>query len=520
MVFCLFVMALPIAGISQVTAEVARGLVYHDVNKNGVRDEGEPGVAGVAVSNQREIVETDAEGRWELPHDDDTIFFVIKPRGWMTPVNEEQLPQFYYIHKPEGSPPNFRFKGVDPTGPLPASIDFPLHKANEPDQFKAIFFADPQASSVEHLEFIKHDVLTELIGTDARFGVTLGDILGDQLDLYPKSNADVALIGIPWFNVIGNHDLNFDSPDDADSDETFHRFFGPNYYSFDYGPVHFIVLDNIDWAYSPTDGHRRARRGYRGGLYEEQFDFVTNDLALVPEEKLVCLLMHIPLTTMHDHAKLFRLIEERPYTMSISGHTHWHAHQYLDADDGWRGKTPHHHIVNVTVSGTWWKGIKGETGIPHTMMRDGAPNGYSIITFDGVTHTLDFKAARRSADYQLNVFAPDEVAAADAGATEIHVNVFNGSEKSEVKMRMGEDSEWILLHQVPEEDPYYATVRKREMELDPENKRQLNAPVSSAHLWKGSLPAGLSIGAYVIQVEATDAYGRPHRAKRVIRVVE
>ena len=37
---------------------------------------------------------------------------------------------------------------------------------------------------------------------------------------------------------------------------------------------------------------------------------------------------------------------------------------------------------------------KDERGIPHTTMRDGAPNGYSIITFDGAKATFDFKASR------------------------------------------------------------------------------------------------------------------------------
>ena len=60
----------------------ARGSVFDDQNGNGVRDEGEPGLAGIAVSNQKEIVRTDTDGRWELPHDGDTVFFVIKPAGW------------------------------------------------------------------------------------------------------------------------------------------------------------------------------------------------------------------------------------------------------------------------------------------------------------------------------------------------------------------------------------------------------------------------------------------------------
>ena len=495
-------------------AIAASGTVYDDQNRNGKRDDGEPGLSGVAVSNQKEVVQTDAEGRWELPHDDDTILFVIKPRGWAAPLNADKTPQFYYIHKPAGSPEDLRYKGVAPTGDLPESIDFALHKSEEPDKFKAIFFGDPQPSSIDQVDYIAHDVIAELIGTDAKFGVTLGDIMFDRLELFKPSNANLALVGIPWYNVVGNHDLNFDSETDAGSDETFHRFFGPNYYSFDYGPTHFIVLDDVDWGIVNRNGHR----SYRGGLDADQMAFVANDLALVPEEKLVMLLMHIPLMDVGNRKQLYRLIEKRPYTLSISGHTHWHSHRYIGKEDDWQGAEPHHHIVNVCVSGSWWKGKKDEVGIPHTTMRDGAPNGYSIITFDGKTHTLDFKAARQPADYQLNIHAPSAVKVSELGKTSVYVNVFNGSAKSKVKMRFTEDGEWLPLKKTLELDPFYVAVRDREIKAAPEAKNQLSGPVKSDHLWRERLPEGLAPGSHLIEVEATDAYGRVHEGKRILRV--
>ena len=88
------------------------------------------------------MVITDDNGRYHLPIDDDDALFVIKPRGYRTPFIDRWLPQFYYLHKPEGSP-TLDFAGVEATGPLPDSIDFPLYPQREPDQFKAIFFGDP-----------------------------------------------------------------------------------------------------------------------------------------------------------------------------------------------------------------------------------------------------------------------------------------------------------------------------------------------------------------------------------------
>ena len=89
-------------------------------------DNNEIGIPDVYVSNGVEIVKTDKDGKYKIPVSDDAIIFVIKPRNWMTPINDLNLPQFYYIHKPNGSPSNFTFKGVDATGPLPKNINFPL----------------------------------------------------------------------------------------------------------------------------------------------------------------------------------------------------------------------------------------------------------------------------------------------------------------------------------------------------------------------------------------------------------
>ena len=37
---------------------------------------------------------------------------------WRTPLSEHNLPRFYYVHKPHGSP-TLKHPGVAPTGPWP-----------------------------------------------------------------------------------------------------------------------------------------------------------------------------------------------------------------------------------------------------------------------------------------------------------------------------------------------------------------------------------------------------------------
>ncbi|MFZ9090773.1 MAG: metallophosphoesterase N-terminal domain-containing protein, partial [Planctomycetaceae bacterium] len=246
-------------------AQQATGVVYEDQNGNQVLDAGEPGLAGIRVSNGREVTVTDAEGRYQLPVDNDTILFVIKPSGYRTALDEDNISRFYYIHKPNGSPP-LKFPGVEPTGPLPASVDFPLYPVEEPQQFDVVFFGDPQPRNQQEIDFIAHDVVEELRGVDAAFGVTLGDILFNDLNLFDSFNQTVGHIGIPWYNVIGNHDINFASDVDELSDETYERVYGPAYYSFDYGSVHFIAVDDVHWM---REGDRKL---YRSGLSEKQLD--------------------------------------------------------------------------------------------------------------------------------------------------------------------------------------------------------------------------------------------------------
>ena len=310
-----------------------------------MKEKSEKGISGVLVSNGVQIVQTDHDGKYSIPVSDDAILFVIKPRNWMTPVNDLNLPQFFYLHKPNGYPENFRYPGVEPTGPLPESINFPLLKENGTSEFKMVVFGDPQPYNVEQIDFLADDVIKELIDKkDLEFGITMGDIVGDDLDLFSPLNQAVSKIGIPWYNVLGNHDVNFQAPNDQLSDETFERVFGPPNYAFVYGDVHFIVVDNVLMNEPIGD------RGYIGGLRPDQFEFVKNYLKIVPKEDLIVLNMHIPLVEherfrMSDQKELFDLLDDFPHTLSISAHTHTHNHTFFhENSSNWNGEVPHHHF--------------------------------------------------------------------------------------------------------------------------------------------------------------------------------
>src|SRR5690606_23469816 len=268
-------------------------------NNNGKRDKKEVGLPNVSVSNGVEVVLTDANGKYQLPVGDDIIIFVIKPSGYVSALDNNNLPQYYYIHKPKGSPENLTYKGVAPTGALPKSIDFGLQKTDESDQFRILVFGDPQAYTEQELAFFNRGIVDEVEGIKGiSFGISLGDLVGDNLDLHHGYKKSISRIGVPWYNVIGNHDMNFNVTADSLSDETFETNFGPANYAFNYGKVHFIVLDDILYP------NPRTGKGYLGGFRKDQLDFVENDLKTVPKDHLIVLAFHIPLE--HNNGDVFR----------------------------------------------------------------------------------------------------------------------------------------------------------------------------------------------------------------------
>lgn len=498
----------------------ASGIVFHDRNGNQRHDAGEPGLKGIRVSNGRDFVLTGADGRYRLPVSVDTILFVIKPRGWKVPLGPDRLPRFYYIHKPAGSP-QMQHRGIAPTGPLPASIDFALTPQNEPERFRMVLFGDPQVRTPDDANYLARDIVAELIGTDAAFGVSLGDIVFNDLAMFPFVNRVIGQIGIPWHSAPGNHDLNFDSPSDELSLETFRSVYGPPYYSFDYGRVHFVVLDSIIFRGATA---AEPRGGYSGDIDAANLEFLKKDLSFVPTDTLVVLMMHYPIVSreeklnMKSRQEIYRLIERRP-SFSISGHRHYQDPRIVGREDGWEGAEPHHHLVHATASGSWWRGEPDELGLPHATMSDGTPNGYSIVTFDGNRYSVRYKVARRPADYQMNIYAPDVVKAAAASTQEVLVNVFAGTDKSRVEMRLG-GGPWIAMEKTAREDPAYMQMKKAEAGWPPERLRRsgLPAAIPSPHMWRAMLPANPAAGTHVLTVRTTDMFGQTWTAHRVLTV--
>lgn len=55
----------------------------------------------------------------------------------------------------------------------------------------------------------------------------------------------IAETEIPFFYVIGNHDLDLNVRSNEHARTTYKSYYGPTYYSFNRGNVHYVVLDDI-----------------------------------------------------------------------------------------------------------------------------------------------------------------------------------------------------------------------------------------------------------------------------------
>jgi hypothetical protein len=121
------------------------GQVFDDVNQNSKLDGDEKGVAGVSVTNGVDVVQTDGEGRYELPVRDNMTVSITQPGGWQVPVDEDKVAQFSYNHLPEGSD-DLKYGGIKPTGDTPKAVNFPMieSKASAESEQNCPIAADTQ----------------------------------------------------------------------------------------------------------------------------------------------------------------------------------------------------------------------------------------------------------------------------------------------------------------------------------------------------------------------------------------
>ncbi len=486
------------------------GTVFADLDGDGRRAAGEPGIGGVAVSDGRRVALTDAAGRYALPGAASATVFVVKPAGYRVRVRGDGLPDFHRA-------------GCGDFALLPA--------AAAAERTRVLVFSDPQVGSEEEVEYYGRDIVEPASrhrGFD--LGLTLGDIVNDAPALYPLINARTARLGLPWLHVAGNHDIDLPMPVDAASLRSFSAAYGPDTFAWEEAHASFVVLDNV----IALPGERPA---YVGGLREDQFAFLEAWLPHAARGRLLVVAAHVPWfdtaepgrpATMRaaDRERLFALLRDVPQVLLLSGHRHTQRQFFHDAASGWHGAGRLHEYNVGAASGAFWSGVARANGVPDATMADGTPNGYATLEVGpGGRYALAWQPSKldggdRSMTAAMALHAPAVLRRGAWPAWGVWANVFMGHEGTRVEYRIG-DGAWRPMTKVEAADPRLLVENVRD-DLAPALRGRDRTPEAepSAHLWRGTLATDLAAGAHRVEVRTFDDAGSEHRAWLDYRLAE
>ncbi|MFY2764600.1 calcineurin-like phosphoesterase C-terminal domain-containing protein [Arenimonas sp. MALMAid1274] len=512
----------------------ATGLVFDDRDGDGRQDRGEPGLRDVAVGLGASVVRTDAQGRFPLSPNAQGPLFVIKPAGWRVPPGSDGLPGHW---RPQGPA---RGEELRYGGRAAAATDCPQfalrrdpRRAGELD---VLLFGDPQPKTAVDVGYYERDIVERVLalhsrpGRDGRrgyvpasagdLGLTLGDIVSDDLSLYPAMNRATARLRLPWLHVAGNHDLDFDATRDEDSLLSFQQTYGPDTYAWEEHEASFVLLDDV--IYRP--GQKPA---YIGGLREDQFAFLAAYLPTLPRERLLVLAVHIPFFDepgeqtfrRADRERLFAMLRPFPNLLLLSAHGHKQRHHFHGAADGWQGASPLHEYNLGAACGAYWSGVKDGQGIPDARMADGTPNGWGRLTArqDGRVR-LSWQVAGADPAHAIGLTAPKVLRRGAYPGYGVFANVYMGRPDTVVEYRINEGA-WQPMQKVDRPDPALVAENLRDDEAADLRgfDRSPEAEVST-HLWRGTLPTHLPAGEHRIQVRSQDPWRGEVSAERTYRL--
>lgn len=348
------------------------------------------GIPNVPVTDGMQIVLTDTKGKYSIQSTNVTEYvYITIPKGFDIPIKDNR-PAFY--------------KKVSDNLTKKERIDFELvHSTHSDKRHIMIVWADPQVYFDEEMPQVREAAIDvkQLIKSNYSdmpvYGIVCGDIIGNinkKPSYFPAMIDTIAKAKIPFFYVIGNHDMNMDARSNEGTRITYKSYFGPTYYSFNRGDIHYIVLDDI---FSIAKSYL-----YVGYLTEQQLQWLEQDLKQVQKGATVVVATHIPtysrearhkewskestMKVMNNRATLYELL--KPYNAHIfSGHEHYNEN-YILSDSLYEH-------VHAPLSTLFWQA---------PWACDGTPGGYGVYEFDGSTVRWYYKSIGKDKSYQFELY--------------------------------------------------------------------------------------------------------------------
>ena len=371
----------------------------HNILFSGKVHDGKSGIAGVAVTDGINITHTDAKGQYKLLSNATAEFvYITLPSGYDIPINNN-APDFYV-------PVNDKSKSKQ-------TINFELKKSDRDDyRHTMIAWADPQIYYEEELALsanaAKDAAMLAKQSDSPVYGVVCGDIVGDHPEHYDALKKILLNTEIPFFFTAGNHDMNLNVRSDDLSKATFKKTFGPDYYSFNRGKIHYVVLNNAFYV--------GRTYWYISYLPEKQFAWLQQDLANVPAGSTVVVILHIPTSTRETQAQenMLNVLQNRqhlhemlkPYNAHIfSGHSHY--------NDNFIIKDNLFEHIHAAVCAEFWQ---------TPQCSDGTPQGYGVYEINGNEIRWYYKSVGFDKDFQFRAYSVGEN---PEKPTAVTVNVWN-----------------------------------------------------------------------------------------------
>ena len=360
--------------------------------------------------------------RFESPYPDRVKFVSVRVPKEYRPVIRQGRTTFF------GSLP--AYDGKERTA------DIVLEKrTNASDDFTMLVIADPQAAPFErkawwdNVAFASLDIWEDMFSdmknrvantTGECYGLCLGDIAAttnNGASVYAPYSIGVASLGIPFYQVIGNHDhfvLDTNLTDD-DAAASFEAAFGPRNYSFDLGQFHFVVIDNCiyekDWRRYP----------FKYGFEDEFMEWLKSDLSLVPKDVPIMFCSHVDFfdefgrlheSMVFDNVDCRYKFEEFYETLQSFEFEKiyiWAGHTHATRFTGKVESSPSTNIEAYVV------GRSAGGDIQEYLAGDGTPKGYVVLEASGKEikwkyHTITVEEAPfRGVKAPKYVWKPDNV---------------------------------------------------------------------------------------------------------------
>lgn len=506
LIFCAVVF-----GLSQ--DDIVSGFVFNDLNNNQKFDKTDTPLSGVYVSSTSNIVKTNTSGFFSVPVSANDVVFVIKPEAYNFKLRNNKVPDFYKLLLENKDLPANEINIIT----VGDTVFFPLYRNDDKNILTANVVGDIQTKTKTEVEYFREKIVPDLLENKAAFNIFLGDIADDNLGIYPDIENALSHIETSVYMVFGNHDIYANAPSYKNQAYVFRKHFGPDYYSFNFGNTHFIVLNTV--IYNGFNTEKGIRGGYSGGLDSMQISWLTQNLKLVDDNKRIVIFAHIPLVENHSSVasikEVFNLLESKKDVEVIYGHTHTTASWEHTPAMYWNGKGKLRGQIAGAACGAWWVGPYGNDSIPEASCTDGSPAGFYKYQFGNHEVTRKFIAANKPTDFQMRISEPSVSLKMELlNKNSIYVNVFDGNDKTKVWLSVN-DSEKIQMTQVYETDPYIV----RNMNKRKNRDNWSPGPVKSTHLWKIAYPSNLQQGVHKLKATCVLENGTEYSITKLFEVL-